>query len=235
MRRVTMTLAGAVMAVLGCASASLAFAGDREYPEFPVPDFVKTTMVADDVTYNGVPMRLMEFSSTKPEEALVDFYEAQWGDELRDVTMRPWRVLSHKNGEYLMTVQVTESNEMRVRGNLSIAPMFSGALKADKELGKGFPVMPGSKVLNDIRSNDGGKVSRTLVLGSNRSVRHHANYYRKRLEDMGWQESFHDVPSASDRLKDHNLVLTKGEQRLNMNFAETAGQTYTVAVLVHPE
>lgn len=199
------------------------------FPEFPTADFMHVLIVADEIDFNGLPMRLFEFSSERSESELLGFYRRVWGDEFTDTEIGPQRILAHRKGDYLLVVQVLERSGLGSRGTLSIAPLFSPKLKPNERLGVGFPLMPGSMVVSDIHAQDVGKTSRTLVVSTKKSLPQVIEFYRKSFLQEGWQALFRD---GQQRGEQQALVLSRAGEELNLAFSRVNGETFTVAVLV---
>jgi hypothetical protein len=209
-------------------------------PNFKAAKFMRVTVVADAMIYNGLPMRAYEFTASKSVDKVEAFYAELWGKELKKSQAGPWTVLSHFDGTYLFSVQVEEDDTQRAVGLLSVSE--PGAVSAKFELGEGFPMPQSSTVVNDISAQDLGKNSRTLVLVNDQSVASNLRFYRRHYEQRGWMELAPSDPTAKKKgsgkssrggLDDANaLLMSKGGDELNMSFDEVDGRTVVVAVEV---
>ncbi len=206
-----------------------------EYPEFPAADFMEVKVVAENIQYNHLPMRIFNFRSGQSVEAVRAFYNDEWEGEIAEKDVERWKILSHREGDFLLTVQIRKEQELATHGTLSIAPVFSDSPELDEELGRGVDTMPGAKVINDIQSVDGGKSSRTLVLEHPDSVQRTADYYSALYERQGWNRTLSnvgDLVPGIGQVDVRALGFQKGSRRLDMAFSRKEGKTYTVMVFV---
>lgn len=209
-------------------------------PDFKAAKFMRVTIVANAMVYNGLPMRAYEFTASKGVDKVEAFYTRLWGKELKKSQAGQWTVLSHFDGTYLFSVQVEEDDMQRAVGLLSVSE--PGAVSAKFKLGEGFPMPPSSTVVNDISAQDLGKNSRTLVLVNDRSMSSNRRFYRRHYEQRGWVELMPSDPkakkvggrrsSSGGPDSTNALLMSKGGDELNMNFERVDGRTVVVAVEV---
>lgn len=203
-----------------------------DFPEFPIAEFMRLSVAADNIQFNGVPIRIADFRSDKSEAAVVAFYRETWKEEIADADYAMWRILSHREGDFLLTVQVSGRGGAGSGGTLSIAPVFSPNIEPGKDLGKGFPLLPGTTVVNDIQARDGPNRSRTLLMVNGMSVRQNRDYYSRRFLREGWREMAGNRDENGDPMENPPLILSRGRDELNIAFTVVDGKTHTVAVLV---
>lgn len=230
---------GGVLLAIGLLLVSTLCAA-KALPDFKAAKFMRVTVVADAMIYNGLPMRAYEFTASKSVDEVEVFYTELWGKEIKKSQAGPWMVLSHFDGRYLFSVQVEEDNMQRAVGLLSVSE--PGAVSSKFELGEGFPMPRSSTVVNDISAEDLGKNSRTLVLLNDQSIASNLRFYRRHYERRGWMElgeggqaakkrgggkSSRDDPDGSNA-----LIMSKGGNELNMSFDRVEGRTVVVAVEV---
>lgn len=222
-----------VICIMYMMLSSLASHAD-DFPKFPYSKDMDVVVVAQEMIVNGVRMRAYQFTSNKGEDHVVDFYNSEWGDEMTDVVFGDWRILSHKEDDFLMTVQIEQGDHPITHGTLGITPAFelanmnSGQLsKIESKVGMGFPMLANSKVVSDITSNDQGRMNRTLIFTNSRSVRQNIEFYLNRLGPKGWE-----VLGSKSRAKRglNALALNKGDEQLNLSFVRKDHKTYGVAV-----
>ncbi len=209
----------------------------KGYPEFPYSDDMDVVVVANNMDYNGLPMRAFQFSSSADEAEVVAFYEREWGEEMTNILFGDWRILSHKEGDYLMTVQIEQNTMAKTHGTLGITPMFklvdAGSRHVQKlqaGIGKDFPMPPRSEVINDIRADDGGINSRTIMFANSQSVLQNIKFYLRKMQAQGW-EILGGYPESLDNLT--ALAMNKGGQKLNLSFVSREGKTYGVATTLN--
>lgn len=224
-----------VLLLIGFAFNSNANA--KEYPEFPFSKSMDVVIVANDMDYNGLEMRAYQFKSKDDEADIVAYYESEWGDEMTNVLFGDWRILSHREGDYLMTVQIEQNTMAMTHGTLGITPMFrlvdagsSHVRKLQAGIGKDFPTPPKSKILNDIKTDDAGMVTRTLMFENAQSVRQNLKFYLRNMQSDGWQV-LGGIPEDISDLK--TLAMNKGGRKLNLSFVSKGGKTYGVATSIN--
>lgn len=206
-----------------------------EYPEFPTADFMDVRVAAGNIDYNGVPMRIFRFRTGESAESVERFYNTEWKGAIAREDVKRWKILSHREDDFLLTVQIRTGQEMVTHGILSASPVFPDSFEPGGNLGDGVNMMPGARVINDIQAVDAGKSSRTLVLAHPDSVRRTANYYRSLYERQGWISSLgnaSDLVPGVGNVDVRALGFEKGSRRLNMAFSRVEGETYTVMVFV---
>jgi hypothetical protein len=160
-------------------------------PKIPVQDDMTITVVADHMDFNGVQMASYEVHSRRSLDDVVNFYKSAWTGRVAVSEMQvgsgtgSWTVLSHRDGDYLITIQLQADEPSGCSGFAAVSDAFSGEQRRQAD---SFPMPAGSKVVNDITANDPGKRSRTLVLQNSDSVQSNLNFYRAQLQRQGWSE-----------------------------------------------
>jgi len=159
-------------------------------PKFPPPPQAKIGLLGDNLVINGIPTDIRQFATPKSLTDVVEFYKELWeGDDEKQpeytVTkaLPPWTIVTHLENDYVLTVQVASDGKRGSSGYLAISPLIPDD---QAKPGKGFPMMRGSKVINEIFSNDGGKKGRTLVFRNTKSLQSNSNFYRQHYEKQGW-------------------------------------------------
>ena len=209
-------------------------------PDFPYAKHMTLKLIADRMVVNGVPMRAYQFHTQEDIEEVVAYYQKEWGDDMSNTRFGEWRILSypHPDQEHLLTVQIENSLNKPTHGILGISPIIglldeseSKLKKLASNIGKGFPVLPGSKIINDIESNDLGRKGRTIFFQSNRSVKQNYDFYLRKMKSDGWVELIPDLADKSNAAGSA-LIMNKGAMKLNMSFVETQGKTYGTSVII---
>lgn len=204
----------------------------RSFPDFPAADFMQLTLVAEDMQFNGVPMRLIEFKTGANRERVIGFYRTKWGEDLAETKLGEADILSHRDGDYLLTVQINPGHGLETSGTLSTAPLFDNKARSRSALGKGFPMPSGTTVVNDIVATDGPKKSRTLLLKTTKSLRQTYDFYSRRFEQEGWKPLAPDANKQPEPHENMGLILGRKGDELNLAFVSGADGTVIVAVLV---
>jgi hypothetical protein len=198
-------------------------------PRFPPPPKSHVGLLGEDMVFNGIPMEMRQFTTSLSVEEVERFYGELWprGTEERPgyvITdaMAPWKIISRVENGYLMTVQVT-GDGAGSRGFLAISRMPDP--DAEVELGEGFPLMRGTKPLNDVRTRDIGKDGRTMAFVNDHTTEANAGFYRTWFTSRGWTVDMDRAPADGAYV----LSFRDGSRSVNIVINDRAGRTYIVA------
>lgn len=186
-------------------------------PDFPPPPDSTVGRPAEKMVLNGVAIDIRQFISEQSVDAVLQFYREHWPAGSEDKPgytetdiLEPWQIISRVEDGYLMTVQVMDNGDRGSSGLLAISQLPDPNKLPD--LGKDFPKLRGSHVMNDIHSNDIGKQGRTLQIANRYSVEHNANYYRNHYMSNGWGTDMDQTVSGGDtqslRFSSNNKSVT---------------------------
>jgi len=184
--------------LLGLASCQV-MAGCRT---LSYPDGAKVVIVADDMEFNGIPMAVWELRWKESPERLRDFFRKDWearGDKVFDTETGLWKTIATSEGGCFYTVQTQAASD----GSHALIGVTHKPTSARPTNGSGYPMLSGSKVLNDLRHKDGAHNARTLLLTNSFSIDANAGYYRSALGNSGWQTTL-----------DRSVVTSKGPARV---------------------
>lgn len=223
----------AILLSLVCLWPSAGAAQGVPCPVFDIPSFVQAYWVAQDMKMNGMPMQIKEFHTKAPPEQVLAFYRAVWGKAppyYYEYQNAGWQVIATMKNRCFFTTQVKSDGAGGADGLLGVSTR-----PANNETpvpGKGFPVMPGSTVLNDMDSYDGGKTGRTLVLLGHQSVENTASYYIGALGDQGWVVLNRRTVSAATGNDGQVVVLKRGHAEADLAISASTKGTTVLATLV---
>lgn len=214
------------------------FVDAEDFPVFPVPDFLNVKIVSESMVVNGLPMAAYEFSSNRSSQDVLDYYQSEWGaSNTRYVDLGDWRILSHRDGDYLFTIQIEKNTETLTHGTLGITPAFRFLSKSraklkqqKKNVGKGFPTLPGTEILNDITALDQGRESRTVMFKNKRSMKSNLSYYENKMRADGWRNLLRNEGEQNRSI--NALAMNKSGQEFNLSVSKVQGETHGVAVYV---
>lgn len=200
-------------------------------PDFPPPPDSKIGRPAENMVMNGVSMDVRQFISELSVHEVLQFYRDHWPDGTEEKpgytetdVLEPWHIISRVEDGHLLTVQVTQDGDEGSSGLLAISRIPN----PDKlpELGKGFPKMRSSYVMNDIQSKDIGKQGRTLQIANHYSVEHNANFYRNHYLDRGWGNDMDQAVSGGDT---QSLRFSNGNKSVTIVIHKTGKGSVIVA------
>jgi hypothetical protein len=187
-------------------------------PKFPPPPDSTIGKLGESMIVNGIPMDVRQFVSRRSVEQVLEFYRQYWpkgtekepGYTETDI-LEPWNMITRVEDGYLMTVQVTDHDGRGSSGLLGMSRLPDP--ERLPELGKGFPKLKGSHVMNDVVTKDIGKHGRTLQLANRASVENNANFYRDHFVNQGWGIDMDQVISGGDT---HTLRFSQGKKNVNI-------------------
>lgn len=218
--------------LLGIMSLLAGVAAAKSKPDFPVPPAATVTWVGDDIVWNGIPMSVRKFTSSKSQLEIREFYKEQWKSPvakglpgfIEDVIPGAWLISRMEDG-YLMTVQIKTSGS--TWGYLGITELDD--ISEAHEPGKGFPRMSGSEVMNEVKHNDPYRDARTVLLVNNYSVPSNVEYYRSHYEGHGWSVA---MDQGDDSGSTHTLMLTNRGSEVSLTVVKTNQGSQIVANIV---
>ena len=197
--------------------------------EFPVPPGANLVAVADRLNYEGMTMQVRKFDVEMSVEEVLNFYRGKWKNEFVENDMPPWRMISSKQQDRFYTVQVQPRAAGKSWGYLGVSDLPQ-LLEKGRQLGsntrkKSFPMMNGSKIVNDLDHNDIGRKARTLWINNHFSVGSNADYYRNFYLEQGWSKL---VDQSGDASRNHVLVFQQGDKTVNMTIDQSDSGTNVV-------
>ena len=184
-----------------------------------IPDFAQAQIVSDNMNVNGVNMGVIQFATDKSVEDVEEFYRNEIG-EIKASEFEQWKIISWIKRKYLYTVQMTKDDNLdKVHGYISVSPL-PYLVKKNKlkniELGRGFPKIAGSSVVNDIKAVDLNKHSRTLWITNKSSVESNLKFYKTHYLKKGWLLE-HKTYDATRKVG--ALLMRKGSDEANLVFS----------------
>ncbi|MCL1037377.1 hypothetical protein L2750_09440 [Shewanella submarina] len=196
-----------------------AYATDRI--TFPVPKFFKLHVISDTMQFNSVDMSITGFETNRSSEEIYEFYHRKWQGKIKTSHFGEWTIYSHLNEGLLLTVQFKKDSPLQISGMLALSNLPGLKQQDLANLGKGFPMPKNTKVANDIKADDGGRSTRSLLLINNNSVSSNLKFYKKKLVSDGWVIQ----PPATESGTIAGLLLNKENSTLNIMIASQDGET----------
>ena len=198
--------------------------------ELPAPPHARVMTVTTGTKAMGMQLRIRRFETRQSVDEVLAFYHKRWKDHVAESRMPPWQMIGRLiDGEY-HNVQVQARAGGGSWGYLSISDLPKRARQHSYTLsgmGKGFPRMGGSRVLDDQSSHDPGKLSRTLMLNNNFSVRSNTNFYKRHYQGLGWRLLLDEASAAHDQ--GHVLTLARRGEQVTITLNRVDGKTNVVA------
>lgn len=197
----------------------------KQCPPFPTMKKMKVQSVASEMNFNDIPMVLRRFDSEEDMAAVFAFYRTEWanvgmgGKAPVEYPLGEWKVIATLREPCFYTVQVKPSG----RGSegllgLSAPPPDRPAIKEE------VPMLPGTRVVNDIAHNDAGKTARTLLLKNGFSADANADFYRRNLGDQGWNVLSRHQGAVRDTRAD-TMTLKQGVREVSVTISQTGRES----------
>ncbi len=211
-----------------CLLLLLAAAPCRAWIRVEAPPAASLEWVAEDMVYNGVPMRIQFFRSKAAPGEVLAHYRQRWSDGGRkqyvENRLGPWETIARGLGEFFVTVQVRPTASGGSEGYLAQRPL---AVRATPVLGQGIALPPGSEVVNDILNRDIHRPARTLLAFNSLPVDANAAFFRERYTRDGWTLA----SDAKGRNGGRQMILRRNGEELSLALALRAGRTALGATL----
>jgi hypothetical protein len=217
-------------------SLCFATANAAECRQAAVPAGAKVKMIAPDMNLNGVQQTIREFNSNLSVTDVLTFYRNLWASLANsdrpgslEETLDEWRLISTVDGECFTTVQVKPDS----KGSYALVSVLKkpGVSVGQKKLGANFPILPGSKVLNDVDYADGVRNARTIVLSNRSDMAANVAFYRNEFTSRGWVAVLERQPEVNGK-PTHVMLLKKGLEETSIVISRSGGQVNVVANVV---
>ncbi len=152
--------------VLAASLASVPAWAEGNWPAPHLPDGLETFAIGQQMTVNGLPMRLRGFVSPRAPADLLPALRSSLGQPLVEDRSGTGQVLGRAEGNYYITVRV-EAAASGSRGTVAITGL--GAARKDypahrNSTARWLDRLPaGSTIASDLSSEDGGRTAQHLV------------------------------------------------------------------------
>lgn len=202
-------------------------------PKFPEPPGSTVTWIGKDVVWNGIPMQVRKFTTTKSRLKTRDFYKKAWKRPvekgkpgfIEDIIPDAWLISRLEDG-YLMTVQIKKSG-LETWGYLGLTNLED--MGDGPKLAKRFPKMSGSQIMNEVKHNDPYRKATTIMLANNYSVSSNVEFYRSHYQGAGWNVSMDQSGSGGST---HTFIMNKRGAEVSLTVVRTDLGSQIVANIV---
>jgi hypothetical protein len=207
----------AVSAVYRRASACLAAIGvgctffwgyasaQNTWPSIALPKSAAAFGIGEQLTANGLPMRIQGFVSQKKPAELLDWFRQSLGKPLVENTLGNKQILGRAEGRYYLTVQIEAAGQgsKGLAAVTDVKAMLQSREKTQDSNGRWLNRLPsGSKIISQISSQDGGKLNTQLVIVNGHSETLNANALKDIMEKDG--QALEREVTPDDRTLNHN-------------------------------
>ncbi len=176
------------------------------------PQAKQETQLAEKIFINGVPLKVVNFSTRLSVVQVLGYYRSRWADGFVENKYQQWQQISRLQGKYFITVQVKPSEladyDVATTGRINILNLN----ESDTRKTGNFPVLQGSTVINDVQTMDKYKKARTLLIVNKHPANKNAEYYQMYFKKEKWSQVTNKTvePSA------HVLVFAKDEDETSI-------------------
>jgi hypothetical protein len=159
------------------------------------PPDSNTTYVGNMV-HNGLPLEILQFTSSQSVAELLAFYKQRWSDVSKRKDSAPayiekhvggWSILSKIEASKNVVLQVKSASGGTAEGFISVSD-FSES-KAPEQWVEEFPRMHGSELISNTASEEKGRQAYTLIFVNDHSVSENNEFYRVSMDGYGWRYS----------------------------------------------
>ena len=137
------------------------------WPTIALPKDVRAFDIGEQLTINGLPMRMQGFVSARNPVQLAEWFRQRMGKPLVENTLANKLILGRAQGEYYLTVQL-EPAATGTRGIAAVSHLkaaYDGRAENRASTEHWLSRLPaGSKLLSQMSSEDAGKASTYLLV-----------------------------------------------------------------------
>lgn len=215
-----------LLAQIGSAQPADRFGG---IDDFELPHSMQTDHIGEWMRIDGVQTRAWQFHSTDDADAIAEHFGHEWNGRIARTTAGGWDILSHRQGDWLATVQTGPPDALgHHRGFIAIAHRF-----APRHRSRPSPtVLPSTQLLQDVEAEDRGRRSRTMLLVSDRSAAQNLDFFRAYFRSEGFEPL---AAGALTKAPDGGgMSLVRGNEQIDLAIAERDGRSWILIVQVLP-
>lgn len=231
---------GPAMGVLACTVLLPHCARAEGWPVVDLPMEVRSFDVGQQVNLNGLPMRLRGFVSALSPKAAAEAFRQSLGKPLVENMLGNTLVLGRAQGEHYISVQI-EAAGAGSRGIVGVAHLksaYDNRSATRENTQRWLSRLPaGSRLLSQMESQDGGKLSRHLVIANTQAQALNRERLISLLADEGLvfeRESVpdeHDAARMSEELAGSRMLFFKGANKEAIATVSRDGSGQTTMVL----
>lgn len=193
---------------------------------FDPPGWIEVSEVSGDMTLSGLPTGALHLVSSRPAAAVLEHFRSLWAcgtgeQRCRQADVTPWTVLSRLEGKKLEFVQVRDIGS-GATGYLALSEINRRQVRQTT-----LPMMQGSRIVNNLVTNDPGKKAQVTLLSNTYSVTGNGTFYKDYFVGQGWQQVTEDK-----KVDSQVLVFHKGADEAHLVISRQQGATQIVINLV---
>ncbi len=159
------------------------------WPEIVAPKEVRLFDIGEEMTINGLPMRLQGFIATTKLLQLADSFRLSLGQPRVEDRLGDKLILGRMQGEYYLTVEL-ESAGAGTRGVIAVTHLraaYDGQLETQFDIDHRQSRLPsGSRLINQVNSQDGGKLAQHSVIVNDHNMELNLERVKELMREDGY-------------------------------------------------
>jgi len=163
-RLTSLFLSSTLVLLLADASAAAS-----AWPSVPIPKDAIAYAVGDQMTVNGIPLRVQGFFAKTTQGETANWFRQRLGKPIVENKLGSAVVLGRAEGQHYITVRLSPEPH-GTNGIVTIAHLHAAYYSRDTKKAATERLLsrlpPGSKLVTELQSTDGGKQSRYYVLSN---------------------------------------------------------------------
>lgn len=213
---------------------SIAFGAQCKQPA--IPTGLRVQMIAPDMRNNGMETNIRAFNSPQPVGSILAYYRDLWAPLATNERpgslehdLNEWKIISTVEGDCFTTVQV----RTEVSGSYALVSVIKKPSTSPRveKVGAKFPILPGSKILNDFEYADGVRNARTIIASNRSNLAANLQFYKNEFKSRGWTAVIERQPESQAGVS-HVMVLKKGLEEASIVLSRADGQVQIIANMV---
>jgi hypothetical protein len=204
-----------------------------EWPEIKSPPDSVVSWVGNDMSQNGIPLKIKAFSSSLSVEDVINFYRSEWDDGTNKKpvtnTLADWHIIGRQIDEYYVTVQAKPGVNTNSEGFLSVSKLPA---KLQRENTVDFPMLAQSRVISNTESSDPGTSGKTIIIENGFSTQSNVSFYESRLGEQGWKMTRDDLRQMNGKLAKYMYFRLRNKSCHLVISQDNAGNSVITANIV---
>ncbi len=209
------------------------------WPVMAAPEEARLFDIGNKMTFAGLPMRVQGFVSAVRPPQLADGFRQSLGQPLVEDRLGDKLILGRFQGEHYLTVQL-EPAGAGTRGLIAVTHL-SAAYESQGEIQAAIDqrqsrLPPGSRIISQINSEDGGKLAEHFVTVSSQGLDQNLEYVKVLMREDGFalqreaDAARSDTSSDPSQIADGKVLFFKGpgKEAMAVVFRKDKGDTTIV-------
>lgn len=200
-------------------------AGDplmERLPSFKIMHGMSAQWVAEKMSYNGLPMSVQTFATSRSVQEVLSFYDHRWksllGGQISRSRSGEFETVGVQQGDYFLSVQARPAQKGS-EGTLVVSATPQSR-KYSRDERTRFPLVPGSDLVSKIESMDAGIRAETLVIVNDRSAKSNDVWLSAALNRKGWAKQ--KLSTEQQGFTERVLNFQKGSQLCQVAVVENS-------------